>query len=292
MQVTLKNDFYEVQLDTHGAELQSIRSQHTGQEYLWQADPQIWKRHAPVLFPIVGKLKDDQYRYQGKTYQMTQHGFARDRAFTVEHQSDSSVTLLLHDDEKTQRVYPFAFELRVKYTLVNRLINVSYHVHNPSDTQTLIFGIGGHPGFQIPLDQGLNFDDYYLQFHPSKSRIQIPLTTAGIDYQKRTLAPTNVNWQLNHEVFQNDALIFQLQGENEVAVRSDKSPHGIALLTKDAPFLGVWSPYPKTGNLICLEPWWGIADLTSANGELTDKYGMNHLAPQAKFRAKYQISIH
>lgn len=291
MNVKLENEFYKLTVATKGAEMQSLVDQHSGVEYLWQADPKVWGRHAPNLFPIVGKLKDDQYTYQGQTYHLTQHGFARDMTFTLERRTDHSLTFLLTDNEETRRKYPFAFEFRVKYSLINRLLNVTYYVDNPSTSEPLIFGVGGHPGFRLPVESGVDFADYFLRFKPSKSRIQIPLTAAGVDYAHRTLAPTDVDWQINHDVFKNDALIFQLNGTNEVEIRSDKSKHSINLKTKDAPFVGVWSAYPQTGDYVCIEPWWGIADLTDSNGELTDKFGMNTLAPQERFKAKYQISF-
>ncbi|WP_461218359.1 aldose 1-epimerase family protein [Lapidilactobacillus salsurivasis] len=291
MDIQVQNEFYRLTVNTKGAEMQSLINRHTGQEYLWQADTQVWGRHAPNLFPIVGKLKNDQYRYQGKTYQMTQHGFARDSEFTLERETDHSLTFLLKDSPATWANYPFAFELRIKYSLINRLINVTYYVTNPSPDQPLIFAVGGHPGFKIPMTPELKFSDYYLRFKPSKSRIQIPLSPEGVDYEARTLAPTDVDWRIDHDVFKNDALIFQLNSANEVQIRSDKTPHMVTLDTRDAPFVGIWTAYPHEGDYICIEPWWGIADLTTATGELTEKFGMNTLAPQERFRAKYQISF-
>lgn len=292
MQIELNNEFYHVVMETKGAELQSIVGQHNQEEFLWQADPKAWGRHAPVLFPIVGRLKHDEYQYNGKTYHMTQHGFARDQEFTVERQTDHSITFLLKDTVETHQVYPFKFELRVKYSLINQLLKVSYYVTNPSTDQPLYFSVGGHPGFRVPLTDDLKFDDYFLRFKPSKSRIQIPLGEGGgIDFDKRTLAPTDVDWQINHDVFKDDALIFQLQDTNEVQILSDKTTHGICLKTKDAPYVGIWSAYPETGNYICIEPWWGIADRTDASGELTEKLGINKLEPGEEFKASYSISF-
>lgn len=292
MQIELNNEFYRVIMDTKGAELQSVIGQHNHYDFLWQADPKVWGRHAPVLFPIVGRLKNDEYRYQGQTYHMTQHGFARDNEFEVERQTDHSVTFLLKDSEATRAIYPFKFEFRVKYSLINQLIKVSYYVTNPSTTEPLYFSVGGHPGFRVPLADDAKFEDYFLRFKPSKSRIQIPLgENGGINYAKRTLAPTDVDWQINHDVFKDDALIFQLPDANEVQILSDKTDHGISLKTKDAPYVGIWSAYPTTGDYICIEPWWGIADPTDASGELTEKLGINKLDPNGEFKAKYSISF-
>ncbi|WP_390404379.1 aldose 1-epimerase family protein [Lacticaseibacillus jixiensis] len=288
----LKNDFLTVTISEHGAEVQSIINNHTNQEYTWQADPQVWKRHAPVLFPIVGALKDDTYTYQGQSYHMTQHGFARDRDFTVVESSANRVVFELKDDAQTRQQYPFAFNLRLIFTLDNNALNVNYVVTNPSADADLIFGIGGHPGFVVPLSADTKFEDYYLEFKPRKSRVQIPLIAGqGIDYANRTLAATDVNQALTHDLFRNDAVIYALKGQTIFSIRSEKTRHGVEVTIPDAPFLGVWSPYPTTGNFVCIEPWWGIADPVDADGELTHKLGMNTLQPGAVFDHSYSIAI-
>lgn len=155
MDYQLKNNFLTVTLSDKGAEIQSVKDVNSGREYMWQADPEIWGRHAPVLFPVVGRLKDDQYTYDGKTYHMGQHGFARDAQFTVEEQDDKHIVFLLTSNEDTKKMYPFDFELRVSYSLVNNLLEEHFTVTN-TDTKEMIFGIGGHPGFNLPTDNGLN----------------------------------------------------------------------------------------------------------------------------------------
>lgn len=288
----LKNDFLTVTISEHGAEVQSIINNHTNQEYTWQADPKVWKRHAPVLFPIVGALKDDTYTYQGQSYHMTQHGFARDRDFTVVEASHERVVFELTDDEQTRQQYPFAFKLRLIFTLDNNALNVNYVVTNPSADADLIFGIGGHPGFVVPLSADTKFEDYYLEFKPRKSRVQIPLIAGqGIDYANRTLAATDVNQALTHELFKHDAVIYALKGQTIFSIRSEQTRHGVEVTIPDAPFLGVWSPYPTTGDFVCIEPWWGIADTVDADGELTHKLGMNTLQPGAVFDHSYSIAI-
>ena len=144
MNYTIKNSILQVEIASKGAEVQSVKSLHSGYEYIWQADPEVWQRHAPVLFPIVGKLKNDEYTYQGKTYHLTQHGFARDSEFKVERHTDESITFLLTDSAKTREVYPFKFELRVNYNLLNNLLEENFSVVNKSDG-AMIFGIGDIP---------------------------------------------------------------------------------------------------------------------------------------------------
>lgn len=292
MDYTIKNNMIEVVISDHGAEVQSVKGAHTGEEYMWQADPEIWGRHAPVLFPIVGRLKNDEYKYQGKTYHMGQHGFARDCDFEVENHTQESITFLLKDNEKTREMYPFKFEFRVNYNLMNNLLEENFSVVNKSD-KTMIFGVGGHPGFNLPVNNGEEKEDYYFDMHPSIARVKIPLKGAYLDWNNRSLASTDSFIGLSDELFKDDALIYELHGhDNKVSLRTDKSKFHINVWTRNAPYVGIWSQYPKTANYVCIEPWWGIADREDADGELEHKYGMNHLEPGKEYQAGFSITYH
>lgn len=292
MDYTIKNNMIEVVISDHGAEVQSVKEAHTGEEYMWQADPEIWGRHAPVLFPIVGRLKNDEYKYQGKTYHMGQHGFARDCDFEVENHTQESITFLLKDNEKTREMYPFKFEFRVNYNLMNNLLEENFSVVNKSD-ETMIFGVGGHPGFNLPVNNGEEKEDYYFDMHPSIARVKIPLKGAYLDWNNRSLASTDSFIGLSDELFKDDALIYELHGhDNKVSLRTDKSKFHINVWTRNAPYVGIWSQYPKTANYVCIEPWWGIADREGADGELEHKYGMNHLEPGKEYQAGFSITYH
>lgn len=292
MDYTIKNNMIEVVISDHGAEVQSVKGAHTGEEYMWQADPEIWGRHAPVLFPIVGRLKNDEYKYQGKTYHMGQHGFARDCDFEVENHTQESITFLLKDNEKTHEMYPFKFEFRVNYNLMNNLLEENFSVVNKSD-ETMIFGVGGHPGFNLPVNNGEEKEDYYFDMHPSIARVKIPLKGAYLDWNNRSLASTDSFIGLSDELFKDDALIYELHGhDNKVSLRTDKSKFHINVWTRNAPYVGIWSQYPNTANYVCIEPWWGIADREDADGELEHKYGMNHLEPGKEYQAGFSITYH
>ena len=292
MDYTIKNNMIEVVISDHGAEVQSVKGAHTGEEYMWQADPEIWGRHAPVLFPIVGRLKNDEYKYQGKTYHMGQHGFARDCDFEVENHTQESITFLLKDNEKTREMYPFKFEFRGNYNLMNNLLEENFSVVNKSD-ETMIFGVGGHPGFNLPVNNGEEKEDYYFDMHPSIARVKIPLKGAYLDWNNRSLASTDSFIGLSDELFKDDALIYELHGhDNKVSLRTDKSKFHINVWTRNAPYVGIWSQYPNTANYVCIEPWWGIADREDADGELEHKYGMNHLEPGKEYQAGFSITYH
>ncbi|WP_251716989.1 aldose 1-epimerase family protein [Lactobacillus agrestimuris] len=292
MNYTIKNNMLEVTISSMGAEIQSVKGVHTNHEYMWQADPEIWGRHAPILFPIVGRLKNDEYTYKGKTYHLGQHGFARDQEFEVEKQTNESITFLLKDNEETRKVYPFKFELRVNYNLMNNLLEENFSVINKSDEE-MIFGIGGHPGFNVPVSDTIKKSDYYFSFQPSKPRVRIPLNGSYLAWDERSLASTDSLIELSDNLFKDDALIFELRGhDNKVSLRTEESKFHVNVWTRDAPFVGIWSQYPKTADYVCIEPWWGIADREDASGKLEEKYGMNRLKPEEKFTAGFSITYH
>lgn len=286
----LQNSFLTVTVSDHGAEVQSVIDNNSKREYMWQADPEVWGRHAPVLFPIVGRLKDDQYTYDGKTYHMGQHGFARDSQFEVESKSDDAITFLLKSNDETKKQYPFDFELRVTYTLVNNLLEERFNVTNTDDKE-MIFGIGGHPGFNLPTDENIKKNDYYFKFEPSVDHIRIPLKAPLLDWAHRSLVATDTLFEISDLLFKDDAWVFQLKDRNKVSIRTDKSDYHINV-KMDAPFVGLWSQYPKTADYICIEPWWGIADTLDSDGKLENKKGMNRLQPGHTWENGFSIAFH
>ncbi|MEO0331660.1 MAG: aldose 1-epimerase family protein, partial [Bacteroidota bacterium] len=159
----LENDHLTVTFKAEGAELVSVRSKADNQEYIWQADPAVWARHAPVLFPIVGRLKGDQYQVNEAVYSMGQHGFARDQSFSVVDQSSTEITFGLTASPETQKIYPFNFVLDIRYTLREDELNVAYQVIN-RDQAVMPFSIGAHPAFYCPAQQEQQWEEYHLQF--------------------------------------------------------------------------------------------------------------------------------
>lgn len=294
MNYKLKNNMLEVTISSKGAEVQSVKGIHSQHEYMWQADPKIWRRHAPVLFPIVGRLKKDQYTYKGKVYHLGQHGFARDSEFKVEQHTPESITFLLTDNEETRKVYPFKFEFRVNYNLMNNLLEENFSITNKGQNE-MIFGVGGHPGFNLLVDDNnITKNDYYFATQPSETRVKIPLTNQGLlNWDKRSLGSTNTLIELSDNLFKDDALIYQLRGhDNKISLRTEKSKYHVNVWTRDAPFVGVWSQYPNTADYVCIEPWWGIADRNDTDGSLENKYGMNHLNSGQVFNAGFSITYH
>lgn len=288
MTVQIENEFLIATIAEEGAELVSLKSKKNNIEYIWQGDPAFWGRHAPVLFPIVGRLKEDQYVYENQLYAMNQHGFARDSLFEVIEQGSELVSLSLKSGKESKKVYPFDFELIISYALEADNLIVDYQVENKGNDD-MYFSIGGHPAFNVPLEPQLTFDDYYLSFLPKKSRTQIPLVGPFADFEHKTLGQTNTSLDLRRELFKDDAIIFETKGVNTFTIETDEGPHSISLSYTDMPYVGVWSPYPQEAPFVCIEPWCGIADEVNATGNLVDKKGINRLASLEIFKNQYKI---
>lgn len=289
--ITIENDQLTAQINQHGAQMHSLKRRASPVEYLWQGDPQSWNRQAPLLFPFVGRLKDDQYEYQGRHYHQGQHGFARDCDFQVVNQSESAVTFQLTDSKQTLAVYPFHFTLNVNYRLIGNQIEINYQVTNDDSQQSMLYAIGAHPGFRIPL-AGDRYEDYQLSLTPAQS---YPLSMLIGSYndigtgKARTIDFTSPR-QLNHELFKDDALTLAINRQPiSVLLANPANHHGVKVSAKDIEYLGLWSSYPATGNFVCIEPWWGIADNINASGQLSEKQAIHRLA--AGKNANYQFSI-
>ncbi|GAD15776.1 aldose 1-epimerase family protein [Lentilactobacillus otakiensis] len=289
--ITLKNQYLTVLINELGAELTSVKDTD-GLEYIWQADPTYWKRHAPILFPIVGRLKDNQYEYDGQTYEMTQHGFARDNQFKVESQLPTKASLLLRSNDETLAKYPFKFELRIIYELVDHQLNVSLNVINPAQ-DTLLFSIGAHPGFNVPLVKGEGaFGDSFVRVAPKKAYTQIPLKPPYSDPDDSKTIDLTKPLSLDHDMFNSDAIVLNLdRRETTVMLANANNDHGVSLTVENAPYVGIWSPYPKKAPFVCIEPWWGLADTVNSDGQLTDKFAINKLEGRHAFAGKYSISF-
>lgn len=288
MSVTISNDFLQATINEKGAELASLQANEL--EYIWQADPTYWGRHAPILFPFVGRLKEDRYTYQGKTYSMGQHGFARDKEFKLVEQTEDKATFVLTSDEETKKVYPFDFALTVSYEVWGQGLRIRFNVEN-TGTEEMLFALGGHPAFNIPLTEGLKFEDYFIAFSPQKSRLKIPLEGPFANLEQKTLGQTNTNIQLSRDLFKEDALIYETRGLNAYTLGSEESSHSVTLAYNNIPYVGLWSPYPTEAPFVCIEPWWGFADTVDSNGRLEDKAGMNRLAAKENFKTEFSITV-
>lgn len=289
--VVLENSDLRVEILKKGAEIRSVFSKLTNTEYIWQADKNYWGRHAPLLFPIVGKLKDDQFEYNDVSYHMSQHGFARDMTFDVEENDNDSVRLSLKDTSETQKVFPFKFLLVVEYQLNANRLTTSYSVTNLDNDETMYFSIGAHPGFKVPLDSQTSFTDYYVEISPEKKRHFIPVTEDVLLQTNAIFQTDHSKFELTRELFKDGVIILETAGSTRVTLQSDKSERKITIDYTDMPYLGLWTTYPDEGEFVCIEPWCGIADAYDSNGKLAEKMGINSLDPETSFTRQYQITF-
>lgn len=288
---TLSNSELTLQVSSQGAELCSIRSRD-GHEYLWQADPAYWKRHSPVLFPIVGSVWENEYRHEGKSYQLTQHGFARDMDFELIEESPSGLLYRLTDTEETRRKYPFSFSLEIGYRLEGRRIEVLWRVAN-AGAETMHFQIGAHPAFYFPGYDPATSQRGYFGFGRTEGLRYKLISEKGcadvsMDYPLQLtdegLLPLDVH------TFDRDALILEDSQVKEVVLYDNERKPWLGLHF-EAPVVGLWSPPGKNAPFVCIEPWYGRCDRAYYSGELKDKDWVQHLAPGAVFQSGYTIEI-
>ena len=290
MQILLENEELRLTINSFGAEMTSIYHKKKETEYLWCADAAYWKRSAPVLFPFVGSLQDKTFRYEGKTYPMGQHGFARDMEFEVESQTADQVWFVLRSNEQTLEKYPLAFALHVGYHLAGRDIRVMWRVENPSEKE-LYFSIGGHPAFMCPLADEGRQTDYYLKFNTKKDITYKLITDGGVLGQDKDILPLTDGYaKVSEHLFDRDALIVEDEQASQVSLcMPDRTPY--LTVSFDAPLFGLWTPVGKGAPFICIEPWYGRCDRAGFAGELKDREYGNCLGKGETFEASYQIHI-
>lgn len=292
--ITLENKELIIQINKKGAELSSVIDRKSNYEFIWQADERYWGRHAPVLFPIIGRLKEDQFEYKGKHYEMSQHGFARDQVFELEDSNANSALFSLTYDEESLKIYPFKFKLFIRYLLNGNDLTIDYEIINLSKSEGIYYSIGGHPAFNVSLtetDEHQDFDDIFFEIHPDRSYTKIPISDEGLTQLHKIEQVGNNRKKLKHEDFKNDALIYEILSQSEVVLRDTIKNVEIRLKPNRMGYLGVWTPYPKQAGFICLEPWTGFADSEKATGKLEEKNGISFLNADEKMNHEYTITF-
>lgn len=286
----IRNSRFTAQVDSLGAQLVSLKSS-SGFEYIWVGDPAYWREHAPVLFPIVGALRDGKTKINGQWYEMGRHGFAKRSEFALKAQTPESIALTLTATPETKAVYPFDFTLTVAYTLTSDGIDTSFTVENPG-TVDLPYVVGGHPGFNLPVDGDAAFEDYTIQFDEDEDQV-CPV----IDLQAGLIDPTCEGFHLSgkeiplrHSLFYQDALVFENLRSKRVRLVNKHSGRGVEMDFSGFPMLGIWSAV-NDGPYVCLEPWTGCATLTTEGDEFVEKKGMSLLAPCGKEEHSFSVRI-
>lgn len=286
MKNSILNDSLIVSAKNQGAELCSIRSLDTGIEYLWQANAAIWPRHAPNLFPIVGKM-DGKYTVDGKDYEMNQHGFARDLDFKLAQSTDTKLVYELNYSAETLKVYPYKFKFFVIYEIFDNELSVKYRIQNQDD-KDIYFSVGAHPAFNVPFIVNETFSDYYLEFEKEEILGRYLIDNGLILEQSEPLLNGETRLNLTKELFLQDAIVLKNLKSKAITLKCKKSKYFIKMKFDGFNYFGIWTK-PGFDKFICLEPWKGIADTKGKKTSLETKEGIIKLAKSKTVEYEYSM---
>lgn len=286
---TIENAVIKISVADRGAELKSLRELADGTEYIFDGDPTWWKYSSPILFPIVGKVRDGKYRAEGKEFSLPQHGFARTSDFWLVDASANSIAFALESNAATLAVYPYRFRLELTYELDGNEVKFIWRVKNLDDRE-IYFSIGAHPAICCPISYRENFTDCYLKFNRPEKSSRLVLTANGLSHERiPTLDGTELD--LNYELFKGDALIFDDLKSDEISLCSRKSSKSLTVRAKNFPYWGIWTPDKGGAPFVCIEPWHGHADYIDFSGDLKDKEGIQKLSAGEIFETQISFII-
>lgn len=286
--ITLENAKLIVTAKKEGAELTSIYDKVHQRQCLWTGDPMFWKGQAPVLFPVVGRCKNCEYRYQGKTYSLGQHGFCRESVFEVESQTDQEVVFVLKSSETTRKVYPFEFILKVIYTLQDDQVITTFRVENPAE-EVMYFSIGGHPGF---LYDG-SIKEQVVSFDVKETLDRVLLSQSGQFSREveKAYIKAGEDLHLHEGIFKDDALVFHDFAFHKMTLKNQQTGRGVEMDLTGFPYVGIWSANKPGSPYACIEPWYGLADYEDFEGELPEKDGIQTLLGGQVFECSYTVKM-
>ena len=292
--VEIYNNHLRAKIALKGAEIISLFDKTDSIEYIWQGSDESWKKHSPILFPFVGKIKGGFYKITGKKYKMKNHGFASRKIFKISEQSLSKLVLVLESNPSTLKIYPFKFRLTVCYSLEGNELKVTNTVEN-IDTKNIFFSIGAHPGFNIPFVPNEKFEDYFIEFDTTEVADRIVLSKPKgypTDSLLRNYLGNGNILPLNHDLFLDRVIILRGLKSKTLTIRSKNSKRGIRVKGIDKfPYLGIWTFVKKDEPFVCIEPWYGISDYVNSSGEIAEKTGIQSLESGKVFKMKYSIEI-
>lgn len=279
----------KIGVNTRGAELCSILNKRNNKEYLWQADPLFWAFHSPVLFPVVGNCTDNKILIDGIEYPMPRHGFARHSEFSLLKSAPESLIFTLDYSGETLAVYPFKFRLLVSYTLKETELQVQFEVINLNQ-KAILFSLGAHPAFNVPLHPDETYNDYYIEFDEKENLKQELFNSSGFfTGQGIPFETDNQKLRLNTELFNDGALVFKTLNSRKLTLKNFHSTDSVELKFKDFNSLGIWAV--PGAPFVCIEPWLGYADKAERLQEFKNKEGIISLDVDHTFSAVYSIGI-
>ncbi|WP_317317917.1 aldose 1-epimerase family protein [Longibaculum muris] len=292
MKYYLENEYLSLTFDSLGGTLTSIKNP-LGIEFLWQGDKQYWSGQSPVLFPICGSIRDDHAITQdGKQLHMPRHGIVRKKEFEYVGQEWNYIVFSIMTNDELYEAFPYKFKLLIKYTLIKNEIRVDYIIENFGE-QDMPFFIGGHPGFNCPIDQQGKYEDYHIKFEKEETcTIPTPITKSGlIDINKRhSLLNQQKILPLKHELFEEDAIILDQLQSRKVTLASSKSHHKVTVDYKDFPYLILWSSQ-NHGPFIAIEPWLGLSTCLDESDIFDEKRNIQYVKSLRTNTYSYSIII-
>lgn len=284
MKYRLENSNFIIQVESKGAELEKFTSKKDNFEYIWQKDKNFWAKSSPILFPFVGGIKDEKYFYDGKEYRIeTKHGFARDNEFVLSDRGENYLEFLFESNEETKKKYPFDFKLFLKYILDDNTLKMEYRVENLTDGK-MYFSLGAHPAFNVFDQPGEN----YIEFEKDEIGKSLTAESIGVTDRIRDIFEGKI-LRFTDETFKEDAIIFKNTNSKKVWLKSDKNDRIVEFDYNGFEYIAFWS-VPKSG-FVCLEPWDGLGDLVTSNGQLTEKVGIKKLEKGEMYQKSIEIKI-
>lgn len=290
MVYAIENEYMKVAVDTVGAELKSIYRKNGNIEHLWQGDEKYWKGRSPILFPIVGRLYDGKYSLGGKEYGMNPHGLLRKVEFVLVEKTCKSMTFAYSANDDTFAHYPFAFIFKAVYSLCGNRLTIKYVVKNVGN-DVMYFGLGGHPGFNVPFDGG-DFEDYYLETSLPVRPERMTLTESYLMSGKAVDYPLEKDRiiRLKHDMFDDDAVILRGAGDS-LTLKSDMTDKSVTVKYPNMPYVGLWHAVKTDAPYVCIEPWENLPSLDGKVEKLTDKANIGILPRQETYESSITVSL-
>lgn len=288
----IQNEYLTLEVAPKGAEMTSI-CDNQGKEYLWQGLQPYWTSQAINLFPFVGTLHEKAYTYKGQTYHIKQHGFLRDQILEEHQDSPSSCTFSLQDSTTTKEVYPYSFDLKIQYELKENTVHVTYTITNTNE-ETMYFGLGAHPGFQVPLVEGESFEDYEIVFEEPRDIQRILYSEENLVTGETISYPLGSHNEiaLHHDLFDHNIILLKNSGHTATLQHKEKKGPSIQVDYPDCPYIGFWHTVKSDAPFVCFEPW---VSTPGREGVLEDITTMPHhisLEPNDTYQMHYSITIH
>lgn len=286
---TLENDRLKVQVNSRGGELWSVQTKD-GHEYLWQGDAAYWQDRALNLFPYIARLTEGKYTLDGKTYEMPIHGFVNFSEPEAEEATEKRLVLKLSDSEETRKMYPFAFTYRLIYELENNVLHMTFAVEN-HDSRTMYFGVGGHPGFMVPLEEGLTFEDYCLAFDEDKNPVRVGFSEdCFVNGEEEEFALDGGKLPLTHNLFDKDAIVLRGMAKS-VTLCTEKGKRGVRVSYPQMDYLGIWHMPFTDAPYVCIEPWSSLPSRKGVIEDLAKQPGLVHLPAGEHYENRWSIEI-